>query len=153
MIKIFLDLFSRETWESVKLSKILEVTWVLWTVVCPCVLVTRVCLTLWDPTACSPPGSSVHRILQARILEWVTIAFSRGSSPLSARTQVSCIVGRFFTVWITREAHKWLCQHVNPGQLDCENLCPCQLCFIKKSVMKWWDLDEAALGVTETLQY
>ena len=96
MIKIFLDLFSRETWESVKLSKILEVTWVLWTVVCPCVLVTRVCLTLWDPTACSPPGSSVHRILQARILEWVTIAFSRGSSQPRDRTRISCIscIGR-----------------------------------------------------------
>ena len=38
------------------------------------------CLTLWDPVDCSLPGSSVHRIFQARILEWVVISFSRGSS-------------------------------------------------------------------------
>ena len=44
------------------------------------VLVAQLCLTLCDPVDCSPPGSSVHRILQARILEWVAIPFSRGSS-------------------------------------------------------------------------
>ena len=45
-----------------------------------CCLVTKLCPTLWDPMDCSPPGSSVHGISQARILEWVAIAFSRGSS-------------------------------------------------------------------------
>ena len=44
------------------------------------VLVTQLCLTLCNPMDCSPPGSSVHGILQARILEWVAISFSRGSS-------------------------------------------------------------------------
>ena len=44
------------------------------------VLVTQLCLTLFDPMDCSPSGSSVHGILQARILEWVTISFHRGSS-------------------------------------------------------------------------
>ena len=44
------------------------------------VLVTQPCLTLGDPMDCSLPGSSVQGILQARILEWVAIAFSRGSS-------------------------------------------------------------------------
>ena len=48
---------------------------------------------------CSPPGSSVHEIPQARILEWVTIPFSRGSSWPRDQTQVSCIAGRFFTIW------------------------------------------------------
>ena len=43
-------------------------------------LVTQLCPTPWDPMDCSPPGSSVHGILQARILEWVAISFSRGSS-------------------------------------------------------------------------
>ena len=43
--------------------------------------VTQSCLTLCDPVACSPPGSSVHGILQARILEWVAISFSRGVFP------------------------------------------------------------------------
>ena len=46
---------------------------------------------------CSPPGSSIHGILQARILEWVTILFSRGSSRPRDQTCVSYIVGRFFT--------------------------------------------------------
>ena len=55
------------------------------------VLVAQSCPTLCDPTACSLPGSSVHRILQTRILEWVAIPFSRGSSQLSDRTQVSHI--------------------------------------------------------------
>ena len=50
-----------------------------------------------DPTDCSPPGSSVHGILQARTLEWVAISFSRGSSRPRDRTQVSCIAGGFFT--------------------------------------------------------
>ena len=59
------------------------------------------CLTLCD---CSPPGSSVHGILQARILEWVTISFSRGSSQPRDRTQVSCLRGRFSTIWAIREA-------------------------------------------------
>ena len=56
-----------------------------------------------DPMDCSLPGSSIHRILQARILEWVAISFSRGSSQPRTRTQVSCIAGRFFTDWATRE--------------------------------------------------
>jgi len=48
---------------------------------------------------CSTPGSSVHQILQARMLEWVAISFSRGSSPPPKdQTRVTCIAGRFFTV-------------------------------------------------------
>ena len=43
-------------------------------------LVAQLCLTLWDPMDCSLPGSSVHGILQARILEWFAISFSKGSS-------------------------------------------------------------------------
>ena len=52
---------------------------------------------------CSPPGSSVHGILQPRILEWVAISSSRGSSWPRDQTQVSCIAGRFFTIWATWE--------------------------------------------------
>ena len=69
------------------------------------VLVTQSCPTLCHPMNCSPPGSSVHRILQARILEWVGIPFSRGSSPPRDGTEVSCFAGRFFTIWDTKEAH------------------------------------------------
>ena len=65
--------------------------------VCVCVLVAQLCPTLCDPMDCNPPGSSVHEIFQARILEWVAISFSRGSSQPRDRTRVSCIAGRFFT--------------------------------------------------------
>ena len=61
----------------------------------------QLCPTLCNPMDCSPPGSFVHGILQARILEWVAISCSRGSSPLRDRTRVSCIVGRRFTIWAT----------------------------------------------------
>ena len=47
---------------------------------------------------CSLLGSSIHEILQARILEWIAIPFSRGSSCLREQTQISCIAGRFFTI-------------------------------------------------------
>ena len=53
---------------------------------------------------CSPPGSSVSEILQARILEWESIPFSRGSSQSKDRTWVSCTAGRLFTICTTREA-------------------------------------------------
>ena len=69
-----------------------------------CVLVTQLYPTLSDLTDCNLPGSSVHGILQARILEWAAIPFSRESSPPRDQTQISCIAGRFFTVWDTREA-------------------------------------------------
>ena len=57
---------------------------------------------------CSPPGSSIHGILQGRILEWVAISFSRGSSQPRDRTQVSCIAGRRFNLWATREVQKFI---------------------------------------------
>ena len=61
------------------------------------------CTTLCNLLDCNPPGSSVHGISQARILEWVAISFSRRSSQPGNWTWVSCIVGRGFTVWATRE--------------------------------------------------
>ena len=69
---------------------------VLFTTVSLCVLVAQLCPTLCNPTDGSFPGSSVHAILPARILEWVAIPFSRGSSQLRDWTWVSCIAGRFF---------------------------------------------------------
>ena len=66
------------------------------------------CLTLCDPIDCSPLGFSVHGILQARILEWVAISFSRGSSQPRDWTWVSCTTGRHFTIWATREAYACL---------------------------------------------
>ena len=69
------------------------------------VCVAQSCPTLCHPMDCSLPGSPVHGILQARILEWVAISFSRGSFQPRDQTQVSCIAGRFFIIWATREAH------------------------------------------------
>ena len=57
-----------------------------------------------DPMDCSPPGSSIHGIFQAKLLEWVAIFSSIGLSRPRDRTWVSCIAGRLFTVWATREA-------------------------------------------------
>ena len=71
--------------------------------------VAQLCPTLCNPMDCSLPGSLVHEILQARVLEWVAPSFSRGSSQLRDQTGVSCIVSRCFTIWATREA-QWLCR-------------------------------------------
>ena len=62
------------------------------------VVVTWSCPTLCDPMECSPSGSSVHEILQARILEWVAMPSSRRCSQPRDRTQVSHIASRFFTI-------------------------------------------------------
>ena len=74
--------------------------------VCVCVLVTQSCTALYHPMDYSLlPGSSVHGILQARILEWVAILFSRGFCWPRDQTQVANIAGRVCTIWATREAH------------------------------------------------
>ena len=67
-------------------------------------LVAQSCPTLCDPMDCSPLGSSVHGISQARIPRWVAIPFSRVSSWPTDWIQVSCIAGRFLTIWATLEA-------------------------------------------------
>ena len=61
------------------------------------------CPTLSDPMDCSPPGSSIHGVFQARVLEWGAIAFSRGSSLPRDQIQI-CIAGRLSTIWATGEA-------------------------------------------------
>ena len=68
------------------------------------VLVAQSCLTLCTPMDCSSPGFSVHGVLLTTILEWVDIPISRRSSQPRDQTKVSCIAGRFFTRWATREA-------------------------------------------------
>ena len=63
---------------------------------CSC-LVTKSCPALCDPMDCSPPGSSVHEVSQTRILEWIAISFSKGSSQPRDQTHISCLAGCFFT--------------------------------------------------------
>ena len=93
-----------------------------------------------DPMNCSPPGSSVHGILQARILEWIAMPFSRASSRPRDRTQVSCIAGRFFTIWTTREASigKQMCVYPLSG-----------VCF--ESIFSWpWHIFSfSSVSITE----
>ena len=67
-----------------------------------CVLAVQLCPTLWEPMSSSRPDSSVHGILQARMLEWVAISFSR-NLPDPGIELVSCIADRFFTTWATKE--------------------------------------------------
>ena len=69
-----------------------------------CVLVAQSCLTLCDSMGCSPPGSSVHGILQTRILKWMALPFSRGSSQPRDWIWVSRTAGRFLTIWTIWEA-------------------------------------------------
>ena len=75
--------------------------------------------TLCNPVGCSPLGSSVHRILQASILEWVAIPFSRGSVRPTDRTH-ALNAGRFFHFWATREALKQLTQQCQAWPTDLE---------------------------------
>ena len=82
-------------------------------------LVSQLCLTLCDPMDYSLPGSSVHGFLQARTMEQTATPFSRVSSQYRDWTQVSRIVGGFFTVWATREAQEYWSGHPfsSPGDL------------------------------------
>ena len=92
---------------------------------CYC-LIPKSFLTLCDPRDCSPPGSSVHRIFQARILEWVAISFSRGSSWSWDGTQVSCIGRQILYHWAIKETHELLTQtyHTVRGWMDSRSLDP-----------------------------
>ena len=75
------------------------------------------------PTLNDPMDYRVQGILQAKILEWVAVPFSKGSSQPRGRTQVSCIAGRFFTSWATREAQ------------ECSNYCTIALISNDRKIM------------------
>ena len=96
-----------------------------------CCLVAQLFPTLCDPMDCSPPASSVHGISQVRILKWVAISFSRGSSQLRDWTPVSCIGRQILYHWATREAHTYLytqtcmCVHVHIYTYTCRCVCVC----------------------------
>ena len=82
----------------------------VWVCVCVCVCIMKVfqsCSALCDPMDHSMPGSSVHKIFQARILNWVASPFCRESTWPRDQTQVSCIAGKFFTIWASRDAHMY----------------------------------------------
>ena len=95
-------------------------TWLIpLSIICPacmCAKLLQSCPTLCSPMDHHPPGSSVHGILQARILHWVAIPFSRGSSWFRDQTWVSCIEGRLYTLWATREAPLICCRFIQSVQ-------------------------------------
>ena len=76
--------------------------------------IAQSCLPLCDSVDCRSPGSSIRGISQARILEWVAISFSRGSSQPRDRTQVSHIAGRRFNLSATREAPPHIYTYIYP---------------------------------------
>ena len=103
--------------------------------------------TLCNPMDCSLPCSSIHGIFQARVLEWVAISFSKGSSRPRDRTWVSCVVGRRFTVWATREVRiiwwKWYCPIM--GQAFKRTGCFCFLSLGSQPQCKKSDYSETSM--------
>ena len=101
----------------------------------------KLCPTLCDLMDCSLPSSSVYGILQARILEWVAIPFSRGSSQLKNRTQVSRIAGGFFTSWAAREVFPIPKPGVLSTALCSQGLALLLVCmhWCRKTTMSLWN--------------
>ena len=83
--------------------------------------VAQSCLTLWDPMDCSLPGFSVHGILQARVLEWVTISFSRGSSQPRNWTHISCVscIGGRILYTVSHLGSPWMTYLASLGPGPC----------------------------------
>ena len=97
--------------------------WIMAGIILCAVLVAKSCLTLCDPMDCSLPGSSVHGILQARILEWVAISFSTGSSWPRDQTCISCIGRWILYHWATRKT--WVmgsCYYCSLTDVETETL-------------------------------
>ena len=103
------------TWDmlsNLQISLLLLVIYL--SLLCDCPLSRFICVQLCDPMDCSLPGSSVHGILQARILEWVAISYSRGSSPLRDPTGISSTAGGFFSA----ESQGKLCKYFDLPPID-----------------------------------
>jgi len=118
--------------------------WLDWECMCYvlCAKLLQSCPTLCSPMDCSPPGSSVHAILQARILEWVAIPLSSRSSQARDRTCVSCIAGGFFTVWATREVEHSITK-LSKIELKVSRICHPKICLYGiKITLSWlfWEI-------------
>ena len=113
---------------------------------CKCVLVAQSCPILCDPMYCSPPGPSVHGILQAKILKWIAIPFSRGSSWPRDRIQVFCFTGRFFTFESHSNFMLYLKANFSPGNWMGNDLFNVQVFKPAEhaEVLIFWDADAAS---------
>ena len=103
-------------------------------------LLAQSCPTLCDSIDCGPPVSSVHWIFQARVLEWVAFSYSRWSSQLTGWTQVSCITGRFFIIWATREAPNEDNSWANSFSCLINCLVNFYVPFGLEFILMWWEL-------------
>ena len=104
-----------------------------------CMLVAQSCLTLCDPTDCNPPGSSVHEILRAGILEWAASPFSRRSSQPRDRTWISLSAGRFFTVWAAGEGPSYWLANQHPYFTGLRMLWQVKLPLLDRAAQHdWW---------------
>ena len=102
---------------------------------CVCILVTQLCPTLWDPMDCSPPGSSVHGILQAGILQWVGISFST-TAPISFHKNLPYPFTHYF----------WLLKNQS------YNYCPLKSCFAVGRTSASVHEEVTAIGIAFLLQ-
>ena len=99
--------------------------------------------TLCDPMDCSPPGTSIHGIFQARVLEWVAISFSRGCCWPRDQTRVSRIAGRHFIIWATREALDATLSGINlffrnfVAYRNATEFCICLYCILQLYWIHW----------------
>ena len=124
------------------------------------VLVAQLCSTL-QPTESSPPGSPVHGSLQASMLQWVAMPFSKGSSWPRDQTWVSSIAGRFFTIWTTGgptiysqfQERKQIFEHWCWQASGCGGSCGCSLLckvgskIVIKGVRRRWRVEERGKGM------
>ena len=102
---------------------------------------------------CDPMDSTVHGILQARILEWVTFPFSRGSSQPRNQTRVSCIAGGFFTNWAIGEALSWIVKLRIIEQWYSSHWCDMYICWVRMhcscSVLRMFSCKQSNIGNAE----
>ena len=115
--------------------------------------IVQSCPTLCNPMDCSLPGSSVHGIVQARVLEWGAISFSRGSSWPRDRSRVSLIVGKCFTVRATREADLEDVLKCLPGSKAESRFHNTDLRFQYHVLVGWYSLDFTCLTKCLDMQF
>ena len=115
--------------------------------------IVQSCPTLFDPMDCSQSGSSVHGVVQARVLEWVAISFSKGSSRPRDRSWVSHIVGRCFTVRATREAELEDVLKCLPGSKAESWFHDTELRFQYHVLVGWYNLDITRLTKCLHMQF
>ena len=100
-------------------------------------LVTESCPTLRDPMDCSPPGSSVHGILQARRLEWVVVSFTRDLPDPGIEPRSPALADRFFTIWATWEVLSFVLSHFRSLFICTFFFPPLQASVSQRETMDW----------------